>query len=417
MAELDFDDSGPEPILSDYLAELVAGAHISAGQARQVEAQLAGYGPQEIVGLYRGAHGQEAARQVEYFIQTADIGERVKMLEVEAAGGRLVFVRGKFAENETQYFLAALHNHRQAGDTLRASIGQARPPAKESPVRWPPVMVGAVAVVLLLALVGGGYFLGRGNGRQGSAPPTATEGQPATATATATPSPSPTATRTPSPSPTATHTPSPTPSPSPTPTEVAADILLREDFDSNESNWAVGSSSSEYAESSRRVVDGHYRMSMTSRQNSAIRSRVPAISPRDFYLSVDVTVVEDTSAVGEAGVYILFRFDEEDGTYYDVRLGSGGDCQVRLRRGVERTLLESVVAEEAINLEPGQANTVALLVEGDTFTVYANDQELTTFQDDTLDRPGEIYLGLGLFSAGQTLSVDFDNLVVRGGAP
>ena len=58
-------------------------------------------------------------------------------------------------------------------------------------------------------------------------------------------------------------------------------------------------------------------------------------------------------------------------------------------------------------------NSFDLLVEGSQFTLYANDRELATVEDSTLSEAGKVGFAVGLDEAGQTVTVDFDDLVIK----
>jgi hypothetical protein len=54
-----------------------------------------------------------------------------------------------------------------------------------------------------------------------------------------------------------------------------------------------------------------------------------------------------------------------------------------------------------------------LVAKGSELTIYADGRLLTTLIDTSLPGPGKFSLGLNLYQADETLTVDFDNLVVK----
>lgn len=190
---------------------------------------------------------------------------------------------------------------------------------------------------------------------------------------------------------------------------AGATVTFQEDFTTNENGWWVGEGSDDYGDYESRVVDGVYRFSMTSKQPAWNWNWVPNYSAKDFWLRVQVTLVE---ASADANVSITFR-ENKNSDFYRVQFANDGTYRVRLFQGGEWRTLQEWMSSDAIRLEPGVANIFAVLVEGSDFTLYANDQELATVQDSALSEAGKISLAIGLDEGNQTVTVDFDNLVIK----
>lgn len=192
----------------------------------------------------------------------------------------------------------------------------------------------------------------------------------------------------------------------------AAVVVFQDSFDSNVNGWELEEDEDEYAYNVTSISDGKYTQSLWSYQAMFWREYVPELLVQDFYLSVEATVVETSAEEGNVNVSLAFR-EDEDGNYYRVRLRSNGEYKVYLRYEGEWITLQEEEASEAFRLEAGQSNTFAVLMQGDEFTLYANGQELTTLYDDRLSQAGKLSLGTGLLAAERSLTVDFDNLLVR----
>jgi hypothetical protein len=193
-----------------------------------------------------------------------------------------------------------------------------------------------------------------------------------------------------------------------TSTPVAPGVLFREDFSANSKGWNVSgiSISKEFGDVVFKFVDGVYRTSVVSKRGGRLDILVPGLTARDFALSVDVTVVE---ASGPSIVGVAFR--ETDNAKYLVEFWSSGSFRVRLEQnGAWRTIQEGT-SGDAIRLDKGIRNSFRVVVKGSSFTLIANDQELATVQDATLNNAGWVRLAIGV-DPGQKLTLDFDNLLI-----
>lgn len=225
------------------------------------------------------------------------------------------------------------------------------------------------------------------------------------------------ATDTPTSVPTA-DTPTP-PSTTPLPTGSAratalanAVLVFEDDFSSNANNWWEGEYSDETGDKVEQIIDGKFRKSVVSKQSAWNWSWVPDFSVKDFWLSVEVTVVEASGDPGDAQVAITFRENEND-EYYEVEFANDNTYSVWLAQDDDWSRLQKWTPSDAVKMEPGVTNTFALLVMGSSFTLYVNEQELNTVTDTALGEAGQISLTIGLERAGQILTVEFDNLVIK----
>lgn len=196
-----------------------------------------------------------------------------------------------------------------------------------------------------------------------------------------------------------------------------ARILFQDDFSSNTNNWQVGNFSDDFTDEEIQIIEGKYRRSILSKESVINRRPVPNFSIKDFWLSVEATILETSAPVGEAQVSLVFR-DNAKGDYYVVGFRNNGTYRVS-RRQSSGDPWESIFPDqgfaksEAINLEVGTPNIFALLVKNSSFTIFANGQMLTKVSDPQLWEAGRIALATGLDKAGQTLTVDFDNLMIK----
>jgi len=193
----------------------------------------------------------------------------------------------------------------------------------------------------------------------------------------------------------------------------AMPVVFQDDFTTNANQWWTGESSASLADWTFNLADGRYRMQVEAKDNVLLRTLSPLpANLRDFWLSADVTLVE-TSGVGPGDISACFSFRETDGDYYRVAFNNENQYWIDMWQGGDWTTIKPRTDNLAVNLDPGASNNFAMLVQGSEITLYANGQTLGTATDTTLSGLGKIELGVGFDEAGQTATVDFDNLIIR----
>ncbi len=193
--------------------------------------------------------------------------------------------------------------------------------------------------------------------------------------------------------------------------------LFREDFSNNDQGWDLDSTSDEYGQTTREIVDGRYVLTCTGSQDYYIvLTSIPGFVEKDFILSMDVTVLENALASGDfsiefslreadgiAGRHYAFIFYNDATSYGEVWPTGNYEDLVSLWENESNS---------AIKLKPGVKNTVRIEAIGTTFSVYINDQLVKTVTDSTILDAGEASINLALNTPGQTVKVAFDNLVI-----
>ena len=193
--------------------------------------------------------------------------------------------------------------------------------------------------------------------------------------------------------------------------QASDQILFQDSFDDNRHGWTLKAKSDEYSSDEASLVDGQYRRSMQAKRDVLWQESVPDVRAQDFYLSVAATLRETTAEPGDANVSLIFRKNKQ-GDFYRVRFDNDGSYIIALKQDGKWQILQDWQNSDAFKFEPGVTNRFAVRAKGGTFTIYANDQELTTFEDNTLPDAGRIDLGIGLDKAGDSLAVDFDDLLI-----
>lgn len=191
---------------------------------------------------------------------------------------------------------------------------------------------------------------------------------------------------------------------------LSATTILTEDFTTNDRGWWTGQESSDFSDREAQIVDGKYRISMTSKRDVFWPVRIPQVTAANFWLGLEATIMDNPP--DNAGFSIVFRANQ-NGDFYRVRFDNNNQYLVQLRVNEEWQTISGSLSEGNIQLAEGIANTFGLLVQGTELSLYANGQQLTTLTDSTLSGSSGISLGLNLSEADQTLTVDFDNIVIK----
>jgi len=108
-------------------------------------------------------------------------------------------------------------------------------------------------------------------------------------------------------------------------------------------------------------------------------------------------------------VRVLFRLNNYDwcGIYL-----SNHHYRFRLHQnGTSRTIIDWTESK-AINLNKNIRNTFTISTKGSNTTLSANGQKIITFNNESPDYESPIQIGVTFPKANQTITVEFDNIVV-----
>ena len=202
------------------------------------------------------------------------------------------------------------------------------------------------------------------------------------------------------------------------PASVEAKILYQDDFSSNRNGWTTGKQSSDYGETNRDVVDGQYILTMMGKQDYhfAINS-IPNFSGKDFIISMDVTILETAVTPGDLSFEISLReVNGVNGKHYSFSLFNDGSSSGEVWPTKEYTSIIEFWHREpnnAINFDQGKTNTISIEANGTTLSLYVNGQMINTVTDTTINDAGEISFNIGLNKPNQSLTIAFDNLIIK----
>ena len=183
-------------------------------------------------------------------------------------------------------------------------------------------------------------------------------------------------------------------------------VVFSDKFTSDVHGWFVGKESGELATGELQITEGKYRWEAEASTDMVVWPTVPhneAFS--DFFLNVEARQV---SGDEDSNYGVVFRRNSQG--YYLFRIR--GDRQFRfsvLDEGEWTTLIDWT---ETTAIQTGEANKLAVLVQGIDFTFFINDEFVGEASDKRFDK-GEVGLAIGLDSAGDKAVFEFDNFELR----
>ncbi len=181
-------------------------------------------------------------------------------------------------------------------------------------------------------------------------------------------------------------------------------LVFSDSFDVAGNGWTVGDYDDELLTGSRSIA-GKYRWQATA-SGSVVWWSIPDVDTiSDFYLAADG---QQVGGNGNAQYGLLFRRLDSD-NYYVFRIRDGGDYQFRVRYAGEWDTLIDWTGSPLI--QPGKANRLAVIAEGEVFTFYINGQYASQYTDDKLST-GQVALVIGL-DEGDTATIEFDDFEMR----
>jgi hypothetical protein len=183
-------------------------------------------------------------------------------------------------------------------------------------------------------------------------------------------------------------------------------VMVCDAFDSNPDNrWVTGIASDVNAISSRTIVDGNYRW-----QQKALKSFFAYVRYLDATLSDFFVAVDGRTVTGLQTAQYGLSFRQVDAqNYYVFQIRDQG--QYRADVLIDNAWTTLIDWTDSPDIHGGEVNRLAVKGEGNTFTLYINDQKVTEVTDDKLAQ-GQVGLNTSL-DAGQEALFEFDNFELR----
>ena len=195
-----------------------------------------------------------------------------------------------------------------------------------------------------------------------------------------------------------------------------AEILIQESFDSNINDWPVGPiDDPAYGFGFREITNGIYRFEATSSKGDVVlHSIVPNSLNRDFILTFDTNVKELKSDSG-------YGYDEIPAIQVVFRMKDESQCEIYLsvhryrvdlkQNGKSKTIIDWTESQ-FINLNKDIPNTFTISTKGSDTTLSAKGQNIITFNNESPGNVSPIKIGITFPAAGQSITVEFDNIVL-----
>ena len=192
---------------------------------------------------------------------------------------------------------------------------------------------------------------------------------------------------------------------------TAGDVLFEERFDNNNKDWFDSQSTNQYATCQGSVADGSYVVSTTVHQEySTCYVIVPDFTTVDGAFSARMTIISTTAKPGEVNLSLVMRTGDD--AKYAFYFFNDGGYSARLWQGADLTELQEKDYSKYVNLQAGVTNEFSVTASGPSFTAYANGHLLYTVMNNTLSRSGGLWLQTSADRVGQSVFVEYDDIVV-----
>ncbi len=202
--------------------------------------------------------------------------------------------------------------------------------------------------------------------------------------------------------PTATPTLEPAVSPTPPLPPQVLDLVLGDDFSTNERGWALGAAHA----GTIALSDGQLVFALST-QTSSLAALLPSPVPADGYVAVTALTLLCDAPKNEFGLVLRAERDRQ------YRIGFACDGSVRFERYLGPGLEGASAWQPTPSMLPGAPaeNRIAVVFRGSQFTAYANGTAVLSYTEPLIEA-GQV----GLFARTERstlLTVAFDSLEVR----
>jgi hypothetical protein len=196
----------------------------------------------------------------------------------------------------------------------------------------------------------------------------------------------------------------------PVPPTLEPEILYQDDFSSNANGWDIGEESADNGSTEANIVDGQYVLNMTAKSEYfGSVTYIPGFSGKDFVMSIDITILEDVPE------NLLLSFDVRGSgpKYYSFSFFNGASGLALTQDGKDDVTLWDWMTSSPIEFEKGVTKNFKFEANGPVLSLYVNDEKINSATDTTIDESGEIDFIIMLPDANETLSIAFDNLIIK----
>ena len=190
------------------------------------------------------------------------------------------------------------------------------------------------------------------------------------------------------------------------PLNLDREILFEETFTSNDIGWRTVEEDDEYGHYTTSFSDGRYRLSQTAARDVFVWEQLTDVDFDNFVLAVDAIPVEASTT--SYGYGLTFRNNDDFTSLYAFEIDDDGFLVNKIVDGDWTTLVDYTLTP-AINV--GGPNQLMVAAIGPAMTFYINGEEVAATEDDSL-QSGSVGMAIELYEAGDSTTVDFDNLTV-----
>ncbi len=184
-------------------------------------------------------------------------------------------------------------------------------------------------------------------------------------------------------------------------------LVLAEPFDANTNTWPTGAYTDERVDGKREIVNGKYRWTLKAIQDFSWNALPDVAETSDLYATVEGRQI---SGPRGAKYGVVFRWLDRDNYYvFEIR-----DDQHYAFYAQEDGTWRAVIDWDAQSslIQPGRANQITVIAQGDQFTFFINNQFVDEATDTALTS-GKTGVVVELPTAGDSGVFEFDNLEVR----
>lgn len=189
-------------------------------------------------------------------------------------------------------------------------------------------------------------------------------------------------------------------------------VSISDDFSDNRNQWYVGAGKSENQEWDYRIADGKYRMKYHTLADYRFDDAANFIV-QDFWMSVDVTMVETDGRPLDTFIVLTFR-GNENGNYYYAEFSMAGFYRLaRHDRETGWNTIRAATFSPELKMAPGTTARLGVMADGPNIALFVNGTPLAALVDDGLPGAGLVGLGVSMDEGDKTSTVTFDNLEIR----
>jgi len=199
---------------------------------------------------------------------------------------------------------------------------------------------------------------------------------------------------------------------------TGGEILFQDDFSSNANGWVEETRSNDYGDMTKEVVDGVYRISILNKQSfNFVLTSIPDFRGKDFVLTLDVTIQELNASPGDLSLeFSLREADGVNGKHYSYKFYNDGSYYGEVWSTSSYESAVEILEQRSTStllLEPGITNTFSISADGESFTLYINEEMIDAVVDGTINEAGDLSINIGLSDADQSVTLEFDNLMIE----